>query len=413
MRQRCPVLCLLTLGVFAALYGSSQTAFAQTAVSLDGSDDYVSLPSGTIPDSNLTIAMWVKPLSLSSPAKPNPGLAFWGVQNGCSPSAQFLLTSSPSVSNDKLSLFTGCGEGLALVGATTLSIGAWQHVALTIDSVGNAVLYFNGVQEVAGNARGGILVSTGNDLIGAYWAGGVISSASHFDGAIDELQIYNRVLSPSEISELFNAGQGHCGAVAGGGLLAGYHFDEGSGTSAADFSGNGNTGALVNDAGWVPSPVALGCAGPATCPDDVLQAGIVPIITALQTHTQNPAISADGIKKLNKGIADLKRAQAMSAAGSVSASLTSIQSSIRNMDFLTLNGLNLLALEIDAAKIMQARVQTTIEDVGAYVGANHTRLVSANSLMSTGQTQLNANNPVGAATSFKSAHNQVLLAPPH
>ncbi len=56
MKQRCAIRFLLTLGVLATLYGSQQAAFA--AASLDGVDDYISLPSGTIPDSNVTIAMW-------------------------------------------------------------------------------------------------------------------------------------------------------------------------------------------------------------------------------------------------------------------------------------------------------------------------------------------------------------------
>ena len=408
MRQRCPVRCLLTLGVFAALFGSSQTAFAQTAVSLDGSDDYVSLPSGTIPDSNLTIAMWVKPLSLSSPAKPNPGLAFWGVQNGCSPSAQFLLTSSPSVSNDKLSLFTGCGEGLALVGATTLSIGAWQHVALTIDSVGNAVLYLNGVQEVAGNARGGILVSTGNDLIGAYWAGGVISSASHFDGAIDELQIYNRVLSPSEISELFNAGQGHCGAVAGGGLLAGYHFDEGSGTSAADFSGNGNTGALVNGAGWVPSPVALGCAGPATCPDTVLQTQVHDVSNGIEALINAPTTPPGSINPLNHALTSSRKALVFLAAGNLGQGLDKIRDTVAQLHAAARRGANTTVLQQALAEAMEDRVEQAITDVSALVSSSDPSIVKAQMLFDQGQNAIAVGDFLEAATRFVQAQRALV-----
>lgn len=246
MKQRFPSQCLLILGVLATC-GSAWPVFAQTAVSLDGIDDRVSLPSGTIPDSNLTIAMWVNPTALR-----DTSLVHWGVQSGCFPSSQELL-----ITQGRLEMFTGCGEAFRFSGATPLSVGTWQHVALTMDPVGNAVLYFNGLQDAAGDARGGIPVSTGNDLIGATWSGGFIPPELHFPGAIDELQIYNRVLSPTEIGELFDDGKGRFGAVDGGGLLAGYHFDEGSDTSAADFSGNGRTASLINGVGWVPSSVAL------------------------------------------------------------------------------------------------------------------------------------------------------------
>ena len=53
-----------------------------------------------------------------------------------------------------------------------------------------------------------------------------------------------------------SGGKGRFGAVPGGGLVAGYHFDEGSGGSAADFSGNGNTASLINGTGWTSSSVA-------------------------------------------------------------------------------------------------------------------------------------------------------------
>jgi len=249
MKNKSLVQYLLAFGVVATLSGHSQTAFAQTAVALDGSDDYVSLPSGTIPESNLTIAMWINPASLP-PLPSGVVLAAWGPLSGCFPSGQYL-----NLFTDRVEIFTGCGEALRLDGPATLVVGGWQHVALTIDATGNDVLYFNGVQTVAGNSRGGTPVVAGNDVIGAAWVGNFLPPELHFHGAVDEVQIYNHVLSASEVGELYDAGKGHFGAV-GGGLVAGYHFDEGSGTSAADFSGNGSTASLVNGVGWTPSPVA-------------------------------------------------------------------------------------------------------------------------------------------------------------
>jgi hypothetical protein len=38
--------------------------------------------------------------------------------------------------------------------------------------------------------------------------------------------------------------------VTGGGLLVGYHFDEGQGSTAHDFSGNQHTGMLINNPEW-------------------------------------------------------------------------------------------------------------------------------------------------------------------
>jgi len=38
--------------------------------------------------------------------------------------------------------------------------------------------------------------------------------------------------------------------VSGGGLIAGYHFDEGEGNVAKDFSGNHHDGTLINSPEW-------------------------------------------------------------------------------------------------------------------------------------------------------------------
>jgi hypothetical protein len=297
MKHRRSLQFLSFLGALATFGAGSQRALAQTAVSLDGIDDYVSLPSGTIPDSNLTIAMWVNPASL--PALPDGvTLVSWGPRIGCFPSTQYL-----HLFRDHLEVFTGCGEAFRLDGAVALTFGAWQHVALSVDPVGNDIVYFNGVQVVAGNSRDGIPVVAGNDVIGAAWSGGVMPELN-FHGAIDELQIYNRVLSASEISELFDAGKGRFGAVSGGGLLAGYHFDEGSGSSATDFSGSGKTGSLVNGPGWISSTVAVEKAAFAAFVAQVtLRLGPVPAedTVALQTtFTLNN--DSDGIDALAEDV---------------------------------------------------------------------------------------------------------------
>jgi len=67
----------------------------------------------------------------------------------------------------------------------------------------------------------------------------------HFEGEIAEAHFYNRTLSVSEIAEEWNNGKGRKTAVSGGGLIAGYHFDESGGPVARDFSGNRHDGTLI------------------------------------------------------------------------------------------------------------------------------------------------------------------------
>ena len=57
---------------------------------------------------------------------------------------------------------------------------------------------------------------------------------------MSEVRIYDRALSPDEIAVLHS----HPARATDRGLVAGYHLDEGRGTTVTDFSGHGNTGTL-------------------------------------------------------------------------------------------------------------------------------------------------------------------------
>ena len=72
----------------------------------------------------------------------------------------------------------------------------------------------------------------------------------HFEGEISEVHIYRRGLNQDEVAEEWNNGAGLTEAVSGGGLIAGYHFDEGQGSVAKDFSGNHHDGILINSPEW-------------------------------------------------------------------------------------------------------------------------------------------------------------------
>jgi hypothetical protein len=103
-------------------------------------------------------------------------------------------------------------------------------------------LYENGVQvysvAVTGSGRrNSYPVGIGRHPNGA---------SRHFNGRIDEVRILSRALTPEEVRGDYNA-QGHYPARSG--TAAWYHGDEGTGTTLADASGNGNTGTIYG-ASW-------------------------------------------------------------------------------------------------------------------------------------------------------------------
>ena len=78
--------------------------------------------------------------------------------------------------------------------------------------------------------------------------GGTGQQGDWFDGLIDEVSVWNIGLTQSQIEEVMNNG------LNGNeeGLVGYWDFNEGSGTTVTDQSGNGNDG-TVNGATWVVS----------------------------------------------------------------------------------------------------------------------------------------------------------------
>jgi hydrogenase maturation factor HypE len=120
---------------------------------------------------------------------------------------------------------------------TSLPVNTWTHVAATYD--GSAVrLFVNGVPTASVPASGLIDASTNPLRIGgdAVWG-------DYFQGRIDEVRVYDKPLTQAEIQKDMNT-------PIERGLVAAYNFDEGTGTVAADASGNGRTGTVAG-ATWV------------------------------------------------------------------------------------------------------------------------------------------------------------------
>jgi hypothetical protein len=95
---------------------------------------------------------------------------------------------------DPALLFQRDGAGVGFGAA--LPIGVWTHVAVTFDGT-TAWVYLDGVEK----ANGGFSFGYDNQAglaIGASGAG----SINPFNGALDEVRIYDKVLSPSDILKL-------------------------------------------------------------------------------------------------------------------------------------------------------------------------------------------------------------------
>jgi hypothetical protein len=107
----------------------------------------------------------------------------------------------------------------------TINLNTWYFVAFSYDSSGNAIIYVNGtnVGSTSKNATNYSDVLSTNWNIGQYW-GGVQS----FNGTIDEVRIWNRSLSQTEIQAEMSSSRPISRSIAA------YSFEENSGQYAND-----------------------------------------------------------------------------------------------------------------------------------------------------------------------------------
>ncbi|MEM6799272.1 MAG: LamG domain-containing protein, partial [Planctomycetota bacterium] len=190
------------------------------AANLDGAADYVEVTGSDELNlqQSMTVACWAK----SDTATWNSSGFF------VSKRSQFIL--HPNAGGTSIQFYVNDG-GWQTALVTPSAIDRWRHYAGVYDHVsGDLKIYIDGQLQATTNLGAGTTLSsdTGDLLIGKDE-----SYSRYFDGSLDDVRLYNRALSDSEISELY-------------GLVGHYKLDETSGTVAADSSGLGNDATYTN-----------------------------------------------------------------------------------------------------------------------------------------------------------------------
>jgi len=219
------------------------------ALNFDGIKGYVDVEDVGSWENAFTIAAWIKSTATSR------GIIFSHsyneiyarhIQVALEASGQitFLLRGAePSINAPKF----------LITSTNSYNDGNWHFVVVTRDG-DTAKMYVDGVEVgIETDSAVGTIDPPTSAFIGVaeFDAGKV----QYFDGAIDEVRIYNRALSQEEINKIMSDSQYYSqGNVTSGvqDYMSFWRLDEGSGTTAHDEAGNFD-GALQNmgDGGWV------------------------------------------------------------------------------------------------------------------------------------------------------------------
>ncbi len=217
---------LFSLHLVLTLVVGITNIYGGHSLSFDGVDDYATASSEAFNVSDLSISVRVKPSS-------NIPREWQGiVDKQPNSSSGYLLQLGPNGTYFDFTLATGSNY-INLFSSLQPQPDIWYHVVVTYD--GSIMkIYIDGVLDNEAAYEGSII---GNDDPLYVGSRGLMEP---FEGGIDELALWSRVVSPEEISTNDFDSES---------LIAHWHMDEGTGNVCADESGNGFD-LSIYDATW-------------------------------------------------------------------------------------------------------------------------------------------------------------------
>ena len=183
------------------VYGAVPTTGADgqpnDGYSFDGVNDYISIPPGFADfSSGITISVWANPTSASNFAR--------FIDFGTGAGANNIIFYRGGTTNSlTYNVIDGAGNSMSNMGYAGLVLNQWKLYTVTVTPGGAATIYINGssVATASGFSAPTNITRTSNFIGRSNW-----SSDSYYTGSMDDLRIYNRALSASEVLQLYTQG---------------------------------------------------------------------------------------------------------------------------------------------------------------------------------------------------------------
>ena len=216
-------------------------SFAQEATHLnfDGVNDYVLVSSTTSP---ITTSYTKEAMIMSTSTQPI-GDFFSG--STYSQNALWIIGGKLVAGHNG----SAGGSWTHVTDPEFFTANVWHHVALTYDALTTTMKLYKDGLLVATNTA--VPVASNDPVLGRLYIGSYNSNNSLFKGNVDEVRLWNRVLSVEELQNNINCELNLTSAQVG--LVLYYKFNQGVAgannttvTSAIDSSGNNYNGTLTN-----------------------------------------------------------------------------------------------------------------------------------------------------------------------
>ncbi len=265
------------------------------ALSFDGVDDNIVVTQNSVLNNitdDITISLWMKTTSNTEVFIDDTFIS--KDVGGCGSGVNDWFANLKS---GKIEFWTSGSKCTLVTSNSAVNNNSWHHVVMTRERTsGIHKIYIDGnIDKESGVENTGSIGNNVDLVIGA-----LTTSSKYFPGVIDEVRIYNRALSASEIAEQYRAGAARLKVNTPttysltSGLVGNWTFNgqDISGTTAFDRSGQNNNGTLTGENG-LPKPV-IGKVGQALSfdgADDYVNAGSLPSLDNIEISGSGLTVS--------------------------------------------------------------------------------------------------------------------------
>ena len=189
------------------VYGATPVADRKenpnSAYCFDGINDYISIPSSPSlnPLNQLTIALWLNMDIITN--RYTPVIHKGGIHTPEFANREYLIYIE-----DLMRIYAesaGDNSGHHFTGCDFPGVKKWFHFTVVFDRIGHKTrLYINGERIKEANDSYSTFNNNNDSLKIATWDEAHTQYAEYFKGYIDDIYIYNRVLSEAEIYDIFS-----------------------------------------------------------------------------------------------------------------------------------------------------------------------------------------------------------------